>query len=98
MAESAGRYCPQCGQEAALQDRFCRNCAYRLGVPPPGEGRVGTERVNVPPPPVPTTPAYGGGGGFLRSFGLGAGACIGVVAALLLLFVGCAVIGGLAGG
>lgn len=97
MAESAGRYCPQCGHEAGLHDRFCRHCAYRLGVPPPGEGRADTERASVPPP-VPTTPACGGGGGFLRSFGLGAGACIGVVAALLLLFVGCAVMGRLAGG
>ena len=98
MAESAGRYCPECGQELGLQDRFCRNCAYNLSTPPPGEGRVETERVNIPPPPIPTTPAYGGIGGFLRSFGLGAGGCIGFVVAMMLLFAGCAVIAGLAGG
>ena len=92
------QYCPNCGQEAGAEDRFCRSCGYNLSVPPPGEGRIETGQVNVPPPPTPTpTPAQDGLGGFLRSFGMGAGIFIGCVTALFLLFVGCAVIGGLAG-
>ena len=36
MAESAGRYCPLCGQAAGLVDRFCRRCGESLQVPAPG--------------------------------------------------------------
>ena len=36
MAESAGRYCPLCGQAAGLLDRFCRRCGESLQVPAPG--------------------------------------------------------------
>ena len=43
MAESAGRFCPDCGHPVGLYDRFCRNCAYSLVTPPPGEGRGGAE-------------------------------------------------------
>ena len=35
MAESAGRYCPLCGEAAGLVDRFCRRCGESL-VPAPG--------------------------------------------------------------
>ncbi len=35
MAESAGRYCPLCGEAAGLVDRFCRRCGERLQVPAP---------------------------------------------------------------
>ncbi len=42
MAESAGRFCPDCGHPVGLYDRFCRSCAYSL-VTPPGEGRGGAE-------------------------------------------------------
>lgn len=94
MAEAPGRYCTNCGHELSPEDRFCSNC----GRPVHGAAHVPTPEANRPVPPVPTTPAYGGGGGFLRSFGLGAGGCIGIVVALLLLFAGCAVIGSLAGG
>ena len=79
------RYCPQCGQEVRPGDRFCNNCGYSLSVPPPGEGRIETERVNVPPPPARAMPAQAGLGGFLRSFGLGARAWIGMAVALALL-------------
>jgi hypothetical protein len=105
MAEQGGsHYCPQCGQEVGAEDRFCNNCGYSLSVPPLGEGRIETESVNVPPPPACTTPAQDGAGGFLRSFGLGAGACIGMAVALSILLmislVGCAVMlaAGSAGG
>jgi hypothetical protein len=84
----ADRYCRNCGHELAESDRFCPNC----GTPVHEAAHVPTPEANRPVPPIPTTPAYGGGGGFLRSFGLGAGGCIGAVVALLLLFVGCAVI------
>lgn len=35
MAESAGRYCPLCGEAAGLLDRFCRRCGEGLQVPAP---------------------------------------------------------------
>ena len=35
MAESAGRYCPLCGQAAGLVDRFCRRCGESLQAPAP---------------------------------------------------------------
>lgn len=86
MAEGGHvRYCPQCGQKVSPGDRFCNNCGYSLSVPPPGEGRITTERVHVPPPPARAAPAQDGLGGFLRSFGLGARAWIGMAVALTLL-------------
>ena len=97
----SARYCPSCGQDVGSENRFCSNCGYNLSVPPPGEGRVQTERVDVPPPTPTTTPAQEGLGGFLRSFGLGAGAFIGCVVAMFILFVGCSafvVIAGSGGG
>jgi predicted amidophosphoribosyltransferase len=36
MAESAGRYCPLCGEAAGLLDRFCRRCGESLQAPTPG--------------------------------------------------------------
>ena len=33
MAESAGRYCPLCGEAAGLVDRFCRRCGESLQAP-----------------------------------------------------------------
>ena len=93
----ADRYCSECGQELGEETRFCPNCGKSVFE----TGRVATPRAQVPPPPptpVPVTPAYGGVGGFFRSFGLGAGGCVGCVVAFMLLFGGCAVIGGLAGG
>jgi hypothetical protein len=103
MAErGGGRYCPNCGQEAGVEAQFCSNCGHNLTVPPIGEGRIETGRVNVPPPPTSSTnPAQEGMGGFLRSFGLGAGACIGMVVALMVLLTGCTIllaIGGSGGG
>ncbi len=35
MAESAGRYCPLCGEAAGLVDRFCRRCGESLRAPAP---------------------------------------------------------------
>ena len=37
MAESAGRYCPLCGQAAGLTDRFCRRCGQRLQAQAPSQ-------------------------------------------------------------
>ena len=90
------RFCPNCGQEVGAEDRFCNNCGHNLSVPPSGEGRIETPSVNVPPPPASARPAQEGLGGFLRSFGLGAGACVGMAAALVVLLViavgGCALL------
>jgi hypothetical protein len=36
MAESAGRYCPLCGEAAGLLDRSCRRCGESLQAPTPG--------------------------------------------------------------
>ncbi len=30
MAESAGRYCPLCGEAVGLMDRHCRRCGESL--------------------------------------------------------------------
>jgi hypothetical protein len=35
MAESAGRYCPLCGEAAGLLDKFCRRCGESLQTPAP---------------------------------------------------------------
>jgi hypothetical protein len=35
MAESAGRYCPLCGEAASLVDTFCRRCGESLQAPAP---------------------------------------------------------------
>ena len=43
MAESAGRFCPDCGHPVGLYDRSCRSCARSLVTPPPGEGPGGVE-------------------------------------------------------
>jgi hypothetical protein len=48
MAESAGRYCPLCGEAAGLMDRSCRRCGESLRVP--GEGRVPAEGTDVQTP------------------------------------------------
>jgi hypothetical protein len=36
MAESAGRYCPLCGEAAGLVDTFCRRCGESLQAQVPG--------------------------------------------------------------
>jgi hypothetical protein len=40
MAESAGRYCPLCGEAAGLVDTFCRRCGERLQAQVPGLRRA----------------------------------------------------------
>ncbi len=40
MAESAGRYCPLCGEEAGLVDTFCRRCGESLQAQVPGLRRA----------------------------------------------------------
>jgi zinc-ribbon domain len=85
MAEQGdARYCPQCGQAVGAEDRFCNNCGHNLSVPPLGEGRIETGSDNVPPPPATqASPGQQGLGGFLRSFGISAGACLGITVALV---------------
>ena len=46
MAESAGRYCPLCGEAAGLVDRFCRRCGESLQVP---GVRSGKSKLEVEP-------------------------------------------------
>jgi hypothetical protein len=83
MAESAGRYCPLCGEAAGLMDRSCRRCGESLRVV--GEGRVPVEDANVPPARRE------------RSW-LGRGSRVGfgaawIVIAIIILGVACAIIG-----
>ena len=85
MAESAGRYCPLCGAAVGLVDRFCRRCGERLVVPPPGESRVPTEDVNMAPLRRERSWL-----GYRSSVGFGAA---GIVIAIMVLSVGCAIIG-----
>jgi hypothetical protein len=108
VAESTsgeGRYCGNCGAALGQNDRFCPSCGRPVhetaSVPTP-EADVGVPPPRSAPPPMqapaPSGQNYGAGGGFLRSFGLGAGGCIGIVVALLPLLAGCSVIAVLAGG
>ncbi len=85
MAESAGRHCPLCGAAVSLVDRFCRRCGERLGVAPPGEARVPTEDANIPPQRRERSWL-----GYRSSVGFGAA---GIVIAIMVLSVGCAIIG-----
>ena len=84
MAESAGRYCPLCGAAVGLVDRFCRRCGERV-VPPPGEGRVPTEDANISPLRRERSRL-----GHRSSVGFGVA---GIIIALMVLSVGCAIIG-----
>jgi hypothetical protein len=83
MAESAGRYCQLCGEPAGLMDRSCRRCGESLLVP--GEGRVPDEDANVPS-------GRRGRSWLRRGFSVGFGV-VGIVIAIMVLGVACAVIG-----
>jgi hypothetical protein len=83
MAESAGRYCRLCGEPAGLMDRSCRRCGESLRVS--GEGRVPTEDANVPS-------GRRGRSWSRRSFSVGFGA-VGIVIAIMVFGVACAIIG-----
>ena len=48
MAESAGRYCPLCGETAGLLDRYCRRCGESLQMPAPG-ARPATSKLDGEP-------------------------------------------------
>ncbi len=85
MAESAGRYCPLCGAEVGLMDRFCRRCGERLGASPPGKARVPSEDANMPPLRRERRWL-----GYRSSVEFGAA---GIVIAIIVLSVGCAIIG-----
>ncbi len=85
MAESAGRYCPLCGAAVGLVDRFCRRCGERLVVSPPGEGRVPVEDANMPP--LRRERAWLGYRSSVRF------STAGIVIAIMVLSVGCAIIG-----
>jgi hypothetical protein len=54
MAESAGRYCPLCGEAAGLVDRFCRRCGESLQAPAPSArpamAKLGGEPTDEEPP------------------------------------------------
>ena len=83
MAESAGRYCPLCGEAAGLMDRSCRRCGESLRVP--GEGRVPAEGANVQSPHRERS-------WLRRSISVGFGAA-GIIIAILVVSVACAIIG-----
>ena len=84
MAESAGRYCPLCGEAAGLMDRYCRWCGESLRVPAPGEGRAPTGDAKVPLPRCERS-------WLKRSLSAGFGLA-GIVVAITVLGVACAVI------
>ena len=83
MAESAGRYCQLCGEAAGLMDRSCRRCGESLRVP--GERRAPAEGANV-------SSARRGRSWLRRSFSVGIGV-VGIVVAIVVLGVACAIIG-----
>jgi hypothetical protein len=83
MAESAGRYCQLCGEAAGLMDRYCRRCGESLRVP--GEGRVPAEDANV-------QSGRRWRSWLARGFSVGFGAA-GIVIAIIVLGVACAIIG-----
>ncbi len=84
MAESAGRYCPLCGEAVGLMDRHCRRCGESLRVPAPGEDRIPTGDVNVSSPRRERS-------WLKRSFSGWFGVA-GLVIAIIVLGVACAVI------
>ena len=83
MAESAGRYCQLCGEAAGLMDRSCRRCGESLRVS--GEGRVPAGDAEVPS-------GRRGRSWQGRGFTVGFGAA-GIVIAIMVLGVACAIIG-----
>ncbi len=83
MAESAGRYCQLCGEPAGLMDRSCRRCGESLRVQ--GERRVPAEDAEVPS--GRRERSWLG-----RGFSVGFGAA-GIVIAIMVLGVSCAIIG-----
>ena len=83
MAESAGRYCQLCGEAAGLMDRSCRRCGESLRVS--GEDRIPAEDANVPPTRRERSWL---GGGFSVGFGVA-----GIIIAIIVLGVACAIIG-----
>ena len=87
MAESAGRYCPLCGEAAGLLDRSCRRCGESLLAP--GERRAPAEDANVPPPRRERSWL---GRGFSVGFGVA-----GIIIAIMVLGAACAIIGVVAG-
>jgi hypothetical protein len=84
MAESAGRYCPLCGEAVGLVDRSCRWCGENLQVPVSGEGRIPTEDADVPPARRERSRLRHG---FSVRFG-GAG----IIIAIMVLSAACAII------
>ena len=85
VAESAGRYCPLCGEAVGLVDRCCRRCGESLRVPAPGEVQIPTEDANMPPPRRERS--WSG-----RSFSVGFGAAA-IVIAITVLIAACVIIG-----
>jgi hypothetical protein len=83
MAESAGRYCQLCGEPAGLMDRSCRRCGESLRVS--GEGREPAEDANV-------QSGRRGRSWLGRGYSIGFGAA-GIVIAIIVLGVACAIIG-----
>ena len=83
MAESAGRYCQLCGEAAGLMDRSCRRCGESLRVP--GERRVPDEGADVPSGRRERS-------WLRRSFSVGFGVA-GIIIAIMVLGVACAIIG-----
>jgi hypothetical protein len=52
VAESAGRYCPLCGEAAGLVERFCRRCGESLQTPahgPPAIANLDAEPTDEEP-------------------------------------------------
>jgi hypothetical protein len=87
MAESAGRYCQLCGEAAGMMDRSCRRCGESLRVSV--EGRVPAEDAEAPS--GRRERSWLG-----RGFSVGFGAA-GIVIAIMVLGVACAIIGVAAG-
>jgi uncharacterized membrane protein len=88
MAEAPERYCSNCGHELSPEDQFCPNC----GRPVHETAHVPTQEANVP---VPPTSVGGAGqqaqqgerrGMFGSAFGVGLGGCLGIIAAIIVVF------------
>lgn len=79
-------HCPSCGSEVSGTAMFCQSC----GSPLSGYARRQQQVQNQQPRQHGPEPVHGG---FVRSFGAGAGGCIGFVVAMMILFAGCMAIG-----
>ncbi|MCJ7652695.1 MAG: PASTA domain-containing protein [Actinobacteria bacterium] len=87
------KFCPNCGNESAPDQKFCVSCGKPLAGEPTEPTSTGATQVTPPPvPPALATPSAGGGGPKKKntalwiSIGAGALALIAIILTVVLVF------------